>query len=366
MKKYAAPPKAVLFFLLCLLSATTKAQDSIRLLFIGDVMQHMPQIEAAKSGERYSYADCFRYINPVLSNADITVANLETTLAGKPYSGYPMFCAPDELASELKRAGVDLLSTVNNHSCDKGLKGIVRTLDVLDSLSIPRVGTYRNSEEKSSNYPYITQVNGFKLAFLSYTYGTNGMMIPEPTVVNLINRLEIAFDVQAAKQQHPDAIIAILHWGEEYMHNPAKQQLELADFLIEQGVTLVIGSHPHVVQPMEHVYAADGICSGAIVYSLGNFVSNQQANGTDGGAIAHITLKKEWGRVQVANASYSLVWVYKPVEEQKKKYYILPAHEFEYDKSFFQQGHYERFIQFINTTHNFFESKNKGFSKHIF
>lgn len=355
-----------------LLTHTVKAQDSLRFVFIGDVMQHMPQINGAKygnkSGYTYSYDSCFSHIANHLSNADITVANLETTLPGPPYSGYPQFAAPDELIHTLKNVGVDILATANNHSCDKGKKGIVRTLDVLDSLEISHVGTYRTQDEKNRYHPMLIEKNGFRLAFLCYTYGTNGLAIPSPTQVNLIQQDSIAKDLASLKVWQPDATIVIIHWGDEYHRLPNAEQKRLANFMIDNGATLVIGSHPHVIQPMElryscemPLYPTDDLrAKNAVVYSLGNFVSNQERKHTDGGAITYFTLVKENDKTEIVEAFYSLVWVYKPIEENVKRYYILPVENFENKSEFFQEGHYSRFMQFAKDARSLLESNNYG------
>ncbi len=360
---------AISFTLLCffLTGKPANGQDSIRLVFIGDVMQHMPQINGAKYGNSYCYDSCFSYVASRLSNADITIANLELTLAGKPYSGYPCFSAPDAIAQTLKNVGVDLLATANNHSCDKGKNGIIRTLDVLDSLQIPHTGTFRNISEKLENYPYLLEKNGFRFSILCYTYDTNGIPIPSPTEVNLIDTSAIAMDIALAKLQNPDAIIAIMHWGNEYQRTPSAEQKALADFLAERGVKLVIGSHPHVVQPMElRKSPCSDMPDKAIVYSLGNFVSNQEAKHTDGGAIAYLTLVRKNGSITIADASYSLVWVYKPIENGIKRYYILPVEDFENKSDFFKPTDYTRFMQFTKDTRLLLQNNNNGFFERNF
>lgn len=357
--------------LVLVITCTAKAQDTLRLTFIGDVMQHMPQINGAmygdKSGYTYNYDSCFSYIANRLSEADITLANLETTLPGPPYSGYPQFAAPDELISTLKNVGIDILATANNHSCDKGLKGITRTLDVLDSLEINHVGTYRTQSEKNRYHPLLLEKNGFRLAFLCYTYGTNGLAIPSPAKVNLIQQDSIAKDLASLKLWQPDATIVVIHWGDEYHRLPNTEQKQLADFMIENGATLIIGSHPHVIQPMELRYSCEktdhpnGLkATNAVVYSLGNFVSNQEKKHTDGGAITYFTLVKENDKTEIVDASYSLVWTYKPIEDSVKRFYILPVENFEEKNDLFQQGYYSRFTQFVKDARSLLESNNCG------
>ncbi|MGB3468304.1 MAG: CapA family protein, partial [Cyclobacteriaceae bacterium] len=166
-------------------SDTIPQTSEFSLIFTGDVMQHDSQINGAyyKVTDTYEYDSNFYYLKDILSSADYTIANLELTLAGKPYKGYPTFSSPDNLAVSLKNAGIDCLVTANNHSCDRRKKGIVRTIDVLDSLDIPHTGTFKSETARDTLYPMLIEKKGFRIALLNYTYGTNGIPVPSPTVV---------------------------------------------------------------------------------------------------------------------------------------------------------------------------------------
>ena len=245
--------KQIFTFFLLWLCLSLSAQDQISLLFVGDLMQHQAQIDAARQGDGYNYDDCFRHVKKEISKADMTIGNLEVTLGGKPYRGYPVFSAPDEYLYAIKEAGFDVLLTANNHCLDKRKIGLERTILMLDSLKISHAGTYRNPEERHKNYPLLVEKNGFRVILLNYTYGTNGFKTDAPNVVNYINREQIKKDIQDARRKLPDVIIACMHWGVEYRSFPERSERELAGWLIEQGVDHVIGSHPHVLQPMEIV-----------------------------------------------------------------------------------------------------------------
>lgn len=310
--------------------------QEITLLFMGDIMQHMPQVEAAwdESKQCYSYDTCFSYVKPLIQGADLAIANLETTLAGKPFSGYPAFSSPDELVRGMINAGIDIAGTANNHCCDRGKTGIERTILILDSLGLKHMGTYYNETQYRQHNPLIVNKNGFRLAFLNYTYGTNGIPVPKGNVVSLIEQERMINDLKAARDSQPDKIIVFVHWGEEYQRMPNSFQKETAQFLFENGADYIIGSHPHVIQPMEWRKSDTLSKEEIVVWSLGNYVSNQQNRYTDGGAMFSLKLKKQFGQTSVAGASYILTWVYNPMADGRRQYYILPAARYENDTVF--------------------------------
>ncbi len=303
----------------------TDKQQRITLLFAGDLMQHEAQIKAARTESgTYDYSSYFDLIKDEIERADIAVANLEVTLGGKPYTGYPAFSAPDEYLSAVKEAGFDVLITANNHSLDRGRKGLERTILMLDSLNVPYAGTYINKEERAKLYPLLLEQNGFRIALLNYTYGTNEIKVTPPNIVNYIDKEIMSADIEAAKALKPDAIIACMHWGTEYRSLPDDSVVKLADWLLAQGVTHVIGGHPHVVQPMElRTDSVDG-SQHLVVYSLGNLISNMSARHTDGGLLVKLELTKD-SIVQVSNCEYSLVWVGRPVQTGEKNHRLYPV-----------------------------------------
>ena len=311
---------------------TLSAQEKqVRLLFVGDAMQHLPQVNAAKTDSgTYNYDSCYYLLKDKISEADIACVNFETTLGGKPYRGYPMFSSPDEFALGLKKAGFDIFFLANNHILDKGRKGLERTSDMLDSLRIKHAGAYKSIEKRNLFYPLMTVKKGIRIAFLNYTYGTNGLNVTEPNIVNYIDTVIIKNDIHQAKLYNPDIIIANMHWGEEYQTSPSSEQKKLAGFLFRNGVRIVIGNHPHVLQPIVVNRENDTIQS-VVYYSLGNFISNQQKENTDGGMVAEITLSKtdDETPVQIDSCAYSLVWVRKFTENRKQKYTLIPISDTE-------------------------------------
>ena len=314
-------------------SAAPAVTHEITLLFAGDIMQHMPQVEAAWNNELgvYVYDSVFKFINPWLTGADLAIANLETTLAGKPYSGYPAFSSPDELVNALLKAGIDMVGTANNHCCDRGRTGIERTVSILDSLGMMHMGTYKDAEACRKTNPVIINTRGFRLAFLNYTYGTNGIPVPDGNIVSLIEKDRMQRDMQAARDSAVDKTIVFIHWGEEYQRMPNAYQQDIAQYLFSQGADIIIGSHPHVIQPMEWRRADSLRKEQLVVWSLGNYVSNQRKRYTDGGTMFSVTLQKESGKTSIKNAGYQLTWVFNPVIDGRKRYFILPAARFEND-----------------------------------
>lgn len=297
------------------------------MLFLGDIMQHDSQIADAydKVSGLYDYRPCFQYITPFIEGVDIAVGNLEVTLAGKPYKGYPQFSAPDELLVALREMGMDVIVTANNHSVDRGRAGLERTITMLDSFNIPHTGTFRTPEEKEEGHPLIVSRNGFRVAILNYTYGTNGLPVAKPNVVNLLDTAAIREDLVRTAQLEPDVTIVFPHWGAEYQSLPSKNQKQVAEFCFRHGADLVIGSHPHVVQPME--WRRDD--NRLVAYSLGNFVSGQRKRYTDGGVLLRLEFEKvvfpdASSYTRIDTAGYILEWVYR-TNDAKRDYYVLPV-----------------------------------------
>lgn len=337
-------------------SLQTPPQKHLTLLFAGDIMQHKPQVTSAMQADgTYDYTECFRFIGSEIADADVVVANFETTLAGKPYTGYPTFSSPDELLRDCKKAGIDVFLTANNHMCDKGRKGIERTLMMMDSLGVAHLGSYKDSTERAEHYPLLLEKNGFRLALLNYTYGTNGIPVPAPNVVNIIDTIQIARDINKAQSMKPDAIIAFMHWGVEYTLTPMKNQIDLADWLLKKGVTHVIGGHPHVVEPIEVREDKNG-AKHVVAYSLGNLISNQSAPHTYGGMLVKMQLEKD-SVTRMKDCNYSLYFVSRPVNSGNKQYRIYPVAT---PDSLLRPTEIRLRDTFVNSVRPFFEKRNKN------
>jgi len=327
-----------ILFLVIKVFAQQPALDSLRLIFIGDIMNHGPQIKAAYQAENqtYNYDENFKYVKKYFNKADFVIGNLETTLGIKPYSGYPQFSAPPELATGCKQNGINVLVTANNHSCDKRKKGIVRTLAILDSLQILHTGTFKNKQAYEKETPLLLEKNGFKLALLNYTYGTNGLPVPYPTQVNKIDTLAIRKDIEKAHTLQPDDIIVFLHWGKQYQNHPDKQQKKLVAFLHHQGIRMIIGSHPHVIQDIDYEQDYLNDKNSICVYSLGNFISNQRKFPRDGSMFVEILLTKQAGKnISLSGYHAEPLWVYKYTKDSKNHYEILPVKDFQFHPAYF-------------------------------
>lgn len=340
----------------------TLKKNTMSLLFIGDIMGHGPQIRSAYNGKTktYNYDTVFYNMKDILSEPDFTIANLEVTLAGPVYKGYPQFSSPDALAEAGKKAGIDLFVTANNHCCDRRLQGLNRTIDVLDTLPILHTGTFKNKEARDTTNLIILKKDSIKVGILNYTYGTNGIPVPKPALVNLIDTAVMHADIDTARKDSLDKLILVLHFGTEYQSHPNKTQTDLVSFLFKKGADIIIGSHPHVIQKMMYLPGNDSIKEHFIAYSLGNYVSNQRKTKTDGGVSARIVLKKENGKTSIDTCNYILTWVYKkPRTSSVFDYFILPAAKYEGKKDFFKNpADYEKMKLYIKNSRALLNKEN--------
>ncbi len=330
--RYLALLTSVLFLTSQRSAEAPAPPETLRLIFAGDIMVHRAQILAAQEadGEGYDFRNSFDCIKPVLESADLAIGNLELTMPGEePFLGYPMFRCPEELAVSLRLAGFDLLMTANNHSNDSGAAGVIHTIDALEEAAFYHAGTYRNAEEAEAWHPMIIYKKGFKLAFLNYTYGTNGIRTRPPSVVNRLDSLQIEEDLRVARDLQPDAIIVMLHWGLEYQLVENKKQQQIARQLMRGGADLIVGAHPHVVQPARW-QTANGQKEVLVAYSLGNFISGQFKPNTDGGILLEAVLTKTESGARVEEAAFVPIWrhIERP-PSGKRTYRVLPIAAFE-------------------------------------
>ena len=308
---------------------------SVRIRATGDIMFHPSQLDGAYdyTTNTYDFENSFKAIRDIIREADISIANFEGTTAGNEiyaYQGYPLFNAPDEALDAIKNAGFDILSTANNHSLDTRKAGIIRTIEQIKVRGMEPIGTFK---EKPEIRVLIKDVKGIKFAFLAYTEMVNGLesvLAPEDldAMVNIIDETKMKEDIAYAKDNNADVIIAFLHWGDEYSRVQAQRQEILADMLFKSGVDIILGSHPHVIQPTQTL-DYDGKTK-FVAYSMGNFISNQRVETlipygltehvskyTEDGIIIDIEIEKKGStkEVSIENINYIPLWVYKGVKE---------------------------------------------------
>ena len=307
--------------------------ERFTILAVGDLMTHTPQLTSAKTDDGYDFTPCFAQVAPRISAADLAIGNFETVTAGaeRGYTGYPTFNAPDEYAEAAVGAGFDVLTTANNHTLDRGPSGLERTREVLEGLGVLTTGTARTAEEAEEIL--VADVRGVKIAVLAYTYGMNGFTAPadKPWMVNVIDRVAMAARVKEARSLGVDLVIVSIHNGVEYQRQPSASQTAVEHAMIDAGADVVLGSHPHVIQPMETVSATreDGSSRTAfIIHSLGNFVSNQRERFRDTGLMLLLGFEKDLksGVTSLVGVEYVPVWV-DDTDDSGKEHRVLPIRD---------------------------------------
>lgn len=326
---------------------------TIKISAVGDVMLHSPQINAAYDSEKgkYDFNHNFTYIKPYIERSDLAIANFESTFGGseRGYSGFPMFNVPDEMAKALNNAGFDVIATSNNHTLDTGKNGVFRTIDVLQQNNLDVIGTRK--DEDSAAY-VVKDVQGIQVGLTAWTYETprhgdnktlNGIIMPkdmEPLIDSFsyqhldedLKRMEQR--VQQLRDEGAEVIIFYMHWGDEYSRQPNDYQEQIAQALANFGVDIVFGSHPHVIQTIEMIASEVDDHETVVVYSMGNFISNQRGHlvtsgrgFTEDGIIVNINVTKnyETDTISIDEVTYVPTWVHLYDTNARRVYEILPA-----------------------------------------
>ncbi len=321
--------------------------DTIRISFIGDVMQHGKQIRSAlipgkepSDPHSYDYSAAFRHIREYITGSDLTVANMEFPVGIPPYTGYPEFSAPVSIAMEASKSGIGLFLTANNHLLDKSEAGMARTLHLYDSLGFRHTGAYRNREEEMAENPKILVINGIKTAFLNFTYGTNGFAVPPPYIINQMDSIAIKAAIKRGFERGAELVVALPHWGEEYQLYPNGIQKKWAEMLRREGVRVIIGGHPHVPQSAEielcgQTMPARQKIKSITFYSLGNYISNQSIpDYTQLELLVTITVVKDNtdGSIELLTPEYHFLWCFK-AGEFEKDYTVVPIEYFLHNPS---------------------------------
>lgn len=305
---------------------------TITISVVGDLMCHGPQFEYARvNKDSFDFAPVYRNVKKYLESSDFTFGNLETVTAGKDnkgYTGYPLFNTPVNYLDALKSVGFDLLVTANNHSFDRGEKGVLKTIDELIKRNINYVGTFTSQNDRDSIRVF--DINGIKTAILAYTYGTNGNPIPKGKdyLIKLIDFNMIEQDIRTARNKDAELVIVHYHFGDEYIREPVKSQKDAVNKAIEFGADIVIGGHPHVLQPIDFFKTNNGkLDTGFVAYSMGNFISNQRDRYKDAGLIItfNITKKITTDSIVINEVNYIPTWVFKGNTLNGREYVILPS-----------------------------------------
>jgi poly-gamma-glutamate synthesis protein (capsule biosynthesis protein) len=301
------------FFLLTVGAAFAAVDDDgtirARAVFIGDVMAHEQQLEAARRGESWDFKPQFRRVKPLFWNS-LAIGNLETVFAGQgvPFAGYPMFNTPDSLAGALVDLGIDVATLANNHILDKGGKAAARTTEVLEGEGILWTGL---SSPDDPNAPLVVEYAGLRWAFVNYSYGSNTSISRAGSgglALNVMSDDAITAGLARAKEHNPDITVALFHWGAEYQQSPSKSQRRVAELCLRNGADAVIGTHPHVLQPVEVVGSGDA--NAAVAYSLGNFISYQRTKPRERSCVLALDFeKKPGGRARLTRVSVAPTWV---------------------------------------------------------
>jgi poly-gamma-glutamate capsule biosynthesis protein CapA/YwtB (metallophosphatase superfamily) len=349
-------------FISCLLSIPTgitdiKAADNqqqtdstvtITITAVGDLMCHSVQFKYAEVKlDSFDFNPVFRYVTPLLKESNLIIGNLETVLAGKQkgYKGYPYFNAPDEFLQAIANAGFNLINTANNHALDQGYKGVFRTIEQIKDNHLSYCGTFLSEDDRDSIRLF--SLKGIRLAFLSYSFSTNDYPIPKdkPYLINLIDYKKIEYDIKKARNDGADIILVHFHFGEEYNRQPTDYQKEVVKKTISLGADLIIGDHPHVIEPVEFFNRNNQdkpvkidtlpltiktnyskLNTSFAAYSLGNFISNQRWRYSDAGVILKINITKDFttDSIFIKDINFIPTWVFKGLTADGYRYYILP------------------------------------------
>lgn len=304
---------------------------TISITAVGDIMCHSVQFNYAEvKGDSFDFNPVYREVKKYFIGSDFLFGNLETVAAGssKGYSGYPFFNTPDDFITALKNAGFDLLTTSNNHSLDQGEKGIRRTIDIIRQNGLNYNGTFASQRDRDSIR--IFNIKGIRIAFLAYSYGTNGNPVPKGKsfLINLIDFSLIHRDIKEARLKGAEIILVHYHFGEEYKREPVSSQMETVRRTIEAGADLIIGGHTHVLQPADYFKTVNaGLDTGFVIYSMGNFLSNQRWRYSDAGVIINIYLTRNFlnDSIYISKVDYIPSWVFKGNTDRGREYVILPS-----------------------------------------
>lgn len=315
------------------LSDPTKAKPPVKktvtLVATGDILMHNTQIASGQQADGSFQFDCFfKPVRSLIEYGDYASTNFEAAMAGgsSGYTGYPKFNSPDEMAATLKEAGYDVVITSNNHILDRGYLGAIRTMGVLRNAGLDIVGTYQSQEEKKSFL--IKDLNGIRVGYLAYSYGTNGIPVPKehPYFFNFLNKETVLKEINQLRPK-VDVLVLVLHWGVEYSLQPTEEQRELARIFLEAGVDVILGSHPHVIQPMEVMKVNNQ--DKFVIYSMGNFIGDQRGVERNSGVILNLNFQKDMSRGQTVlkNVSYTPTYSHSYLDKGRRCFRVVAVED---------------------------------------
>ena len=308
----------ILFFILASVFCFSKV---ITFSFVGDVMFHTPIVSYAQNEKGYDFKPIFAHVKGIIEKADVAFCNLETTLGGTPYTGYPRFSSPDEVVDALIYAGFDVVNVANNHMIDKGWKGLKHTIEKVKESGLASVGGRLSPDEK--RYTLIN-VDGVRIAFASFTYATNELTVPKEYAY-MFDYIDEGLIAQTVKEMRKvsDIVIVHLHFGQEHMTKPSDVQRKIATLCINNGADMVIGTHPHVLQNIEFVEKEGK--QKMIAYSLGNFLSNMDQKNTDAGVILNVAYDTMKGVVDINPVP---TWRHRYTKDGRLHFRVIPVDAF--------------------------------------
>ncbi|MBC7074477.1 MAG: CapA family protein [Syntrophomonadaceae bacterium] len=301
----------------------------ITLTAAGDCLMHNTQIWSGLMGDgSYCFDTFFSEVKYLVEEGDYSLINFEAPMAGPDsgYTGYPLFNSPDAIVQAFKDAGFDLVVTANNHALDRGYQGAIRTLEVLHAAGLDTVGTYK-SEQDSRTF-LIKDIKGVKIGFLAYSYGTNGIPVPDEHayLFNFLDRDKILTDIKKLRSQ-VDILVLILHWGVEYSSKPTAEQEIMAREFLQAGADVILGGHPHVIQTMEAIKIGEK--NKFVIYSMGNFISHQRGRERNSGIVLKIKFSKDFskGDTFLEEVSYTPTYSHSYYENGKMKFRVIPVEQ---------------------------------------
>ncbi|GHS89538.1 capsular polysaccharide biosynthesis protein [Campylobacterota bacterium] len=319
----------------------TGKSTKVSFVAVGDNLIHKQLITGAKieGKNEYDFKPFYSEIKSVIEGADIAFINQETLFAGEKfgYSGYPVFNAPTAVGDALIDTGFDVVNHASNHTMDRGKNGVLAMVDYWSEQNKTTIlGIHKSAEDRAKNK--IVEINDIKIGFLGYTYGLNGFVLPKnmPFLISLIDTKTMQKEIAAIRAEC-DFLIVSMHWGEEYVYKPNKRQKELAAFLADARVDLVIGHHPHVLQSVEWIEAKDGNKT-LIYYSLGNFISAQNKAPRMLGGLAYLTIVKNGKNVYIENPKLLGLITHRDRDSVNFKVYPLSAYSEEISERHFLYG----------------------------